>query len=185
MPFESPDPHISEVYRALATDEKRNQLIIRDILESLDSGSSPLLLTERTQHVECLASRLKEHVENIIVLKGGLGKKKRQAATNQIHASGNGRRLVIATGRYIGEGFDDPRLDTLFLSMPISWHGTLQQYVGRLHRFHDNKRIVQVYDYADRNVPVLLKMHERRLKKYPAIGYSIEYTKEMAISLQS
>lgn len=175
MPFENPNPHISEVYAALAADEKRNQLIIKDILESLEAGSTPLLLTERIQHVECLAAQLRGHVKNIIVLKGGLGKKQRQAATDQIHASDNGRRLVIATGRYIGEGFDDPRLDTLFLAMPISWHGTLQQYVGRLHRLHDNKRIVQVYDYVDRNVPVLFKMHGRRLKKYPAIGYSIEY----------
>jgi len=176
MPFESSHSHISEVYGALAADEKRNQLIIKDILESLEAGSTPLLLTERTQHVEYMVAQLREHVKNIIVLKGGLGKKKRQAATDQIHASEEERRIVIATGRYIGEGFDDPRLDTLFLTMPISWHGTLQQYVGRLHRLHDNKRIVQVYDYADRNVPVLFKMHERRLKKYPAIGYSIQYT---------
>lgn len=175
MPYESPNPHISEVYTALGADENRNQLIIQDILESRELGSAPLLLTERTQHVEYFAAQRKDRIENIIVLKGGLGKKKRKAATDQIHASENGRRLVIATGRYIGEGFDDPRLDTLFLAMPISWHGTLQQYVGRLHRLHDNKRIVRAYDYADRNVPVLFKMHERRLKKYPAIGYSIEY----------
>ncbi len=175
MPYENPNPHFSEVYGAIATDEKRNQMIIKDILESLEAGSTPLLLTERTQHVEYLAAQLKEHVKNIIVLKGGLGKKQRQAATDQIHASKEERRIVIATGRYIGEGYDDPRLDTLFLTMPISWHGTLQQYVGRLHRLHDNKRIVQVYDYVDRNVPVLFKMHEKRLKKYPAIGYSVEY----------
>jgi superfamily II DNA or RNA helicase len=175
MPFESLNPHISEVYGALAADENRNQLILRDILESLNAGSTPLILTERTQHVEYLAAQLREHAENVIVLKGGLGKKKRQAAADQIHASNDGRRIVIATGRFIGEGFDDSRLDTLFLTMPISWQGTLQQYVGRLHRLHDHKRIVRVYDYADRNVPVLLKMHERRLKKYPAIGYSVEY----------
>ena len=175
MPYENPNPHISEVYAALVGDEKRNQLIINDILESLEAGSTPLLLTERTQHVEYLAAQLKQHVKNIIVLKGGLGKKKRQVATDQIHDSKDERRIVIATGRYIGEGFDDPRLDTLFLAMPISWHGTLQQYVGRLHRLHDNKRIVRVYDYVDRNVPVFFKMHERRLRKYPAIGYSVEY----------
>ena len=83
-------------------------------------------------------------------------------------------RVIIATGRYIGEGFDDSRLDTLFLAMPISWQGTLQQYVGRLHRIHDGKTVVQVYDYVDRNVPVLLKMSEKRLKKCPAIGYRVE-----------
>lgn len=83
-------------------------------------------------------------------------------------------RVILATGRYIGEGFDDARLDTLFLAMPISWKGTLQQYAGRLHRLHDNQRVVQVYDYVDNYVPMLARMCERRLKGYAAIGYSIE-----------
>src|ERR1700761_5126727 len=85
-------------------------------------------------------------------------------------------RVLLATGRYIGEGFDDARLDTLFLATPISWKGTLQQYVGRLHRLHDNKRVVQVYDYVDDGVPMLARMFERRLKGYSAIGYAIEQT---------
>ena len=83
-------------------------------------------------------------------------------------------RVILATGSYIGEGFDDARLDTLFLAMPISWKGTLQQYVGRLHRLHDNKRFVQVYDYVDNYVLMLARMYERRLKGYAAIGYVIE-----------
>jgi len=87
---------------------------------------------------------------------------------------GGEQRLILATGSYIGEGFDDARLDTLFLAMPISWKGTLQQYVGRLHRLHDNKRFVQVYDYVDNYVLMLARMYERRLKGYAAIGYVIE-----------
>ena len=83
-------------------------------------------------------------------------------------------RVILATGSYVGEGFDDARLDTLFLAMPISWKGTLQQYVGRLHRLHDNKRVVQVYDYVDSWVPTLERMYERRLKGYGAIGYTID-----------
>jgi superfamily II DNA or RNA helicase len=83
-------------------------------------------------------------------------------------------RVILATGRYIGEGFDDPRLDTLLLAMPISWRGTLQQYVGRLHRMHDNKRIVRVYDYVDGSVAMLARMYEKRVSGYKAIGYSIE-----------
>jgi superfamily II DNA or RNA helicase len=83
-------------------------------------------------------------------------------------------RLILATGSYIGGGFDDARLDTLFLAMPISWKGTLQQYVGRLHRLHDNKRVVQVYDYVDDGVSMLARMFERRLKGYSAIGYSVD-----------
>ena len=83
-------------------------------------------------------------------------------------------RVILSTGRYIGEGFDDARLDTLFLAMPISWRGTLQQYVGRLHRLHDNKRVVQVYDYVDIHVPTLMRMYKKRVKGYEAIGYSMQ-----------
>ena len=79
----------------------------------------------------------------------------------------------MATGRYIGEGFDDPRLDTLFLAMPVAWRGTIQQYAGRLHRVHANKRVVQIFDYVDASVPVLARMFEKRLQGYASIGYSI------------
>jgi len=113
--------------------------------------------------------------KNVFVLKGGMGKKQRQAVAAALAAvPGSEPRVILATGSYIGEGFDDARLDTLFLAMPISWRGTLQQYVGRLHRLHDNKHVVRVYDYVDAGVPMLAKMYERRLKGYSAIGYTIE-----------
>ena len=83
----------------------------------------------------------------------------------------NEERVIVATGRYLGEGFDDARLDTLFLTMPISWRGTLAQYAGRLHRLHTAKTEVRIYDYADLNAPMLARMHEKRLKGYRAIGY--------------
>jgi superfamily II DNA or RNA helicase len=103
-----------------------------------------------------------------------MGKKRRRATAEALASvPGDGPRVILATGSYIGEGFDDARLDTLFLAMPISWRGTLQQYVGRLHRLHDNKRVVQVYDYVDDLVPMLARMYERRLKGYSAIGYTI------------
>jgi superfamily II DNA or RNA helicase len=88
-------------------------------------------------------------------------------------------RVLIATGRYIGEGFDDARLDTLFLAMPISWRGTLQQYAGRLHRLHDNKKVVRIYDYVDVNVPMLTRIYNKRLKGYNAIGYSVRDVMEV------
>jgi superfamily II DNA or RNA helicase len=111
----------------------------------------------------------------VFVLKGGMGKKQRRTTADELaSAPENEPRVILATGSYIGEGFDDARLDTLFLAMPISWKGTLQQYVGRLHRLHDNKRVVQVYDYVDNCVPMLARMYERRLNGYSAIGYSIE-----------
>src|SRR5579885_1154421 len=104
-----------------------------------------------------------------------LGKKQRREIAGALAAVPEDEsRVILATGSYIGEGFDDARLDTLFLAMPISWKGTLQQYVGRLHRLHDNKRVVQVYDYVDDLVPMLARMYERRLKGYSAIGYVIE-----------
>lgn len=174
MPGDNKDFHISQYYSGLAKDPKRNEQILNDIIAAMSDGRNPLVLTERTQHTDYLADQLKLAGKDVIVLKGGMGRKQRQAVFEQVRAVQTKERVIIATGRYIGEGFDDSRLDTLFLAMPISWQGTLQQYVGRLHRIHDDKTVVQVYDYVDRNVPVLLRMSEKRLKKYPAIGYKIE-----------
>ena len=113
-------------------------------------------------------------MSNVFVLKGGMGKKQRCTLAEAIAAVPESEsRVILATGSYIGEGFDDARLDTLFLAMPISWKGTLQQYVGRLHRLHDAKRVVRVYDYVDSQVLMLARMYARRLNGYGAIGYRI------------
>ena len=166
---------IQSAYAAMIKDKERNDLIFNDLLTALEEGCSPLLLTERTEHVDEFAERLKNFAKNIIVLKGGAGKKQRNELARQIASIPDGEeRLLIATGRYIGEGFDDARLDTLFLAMPISWRGTLQQYAGRLHRLHDNKRVVRIYDYVDLQVPMLTRMYKKRLKGYTAIGYSVQ-----------
>jgi superfamily II DNA or RNA helicase len=104
-----------------------------------------------------------------------MGKKQRAAVNEQINSVPEREgRAIVATGRYAGEGFDDPRLDTLFLAMPISWRGTLQQYVGRLHRTRAGKSEVRVYDYVDRHVPVLMRMLAKRLKGYRAMGYATD-----------
>src|SRR3990172_11130805 len=111
---------------------------------------------------------------DIFVLKGGMGKKQRRSTAEALASvPENESRVILATGSYIGEGFDDARLDTLFLAMPISWRGTLQQYVGRLHRLHENKHIVRVYDYVDASVPGLNRMYEKRWKAYKAVGYTV------------
>jgi len=103
-----------------------------------------------------------------------MGKKQREAALNDLeHLDEDDEKVVLATGRYLGEGFDEDRLDTLFLTLPISWKGTISQYAGRLHRVHDMKKEVQIYDYADLKVPMLSRMFERRLTGYRAIGYEI------------
>jgi superfamily II DNA or RNA helicase len=164
---------IQELYRRLATDEHRNNLIFNDVLNALEEGRSPILLTERKEHLEYFANRLRNFTRNLIVLQGGRGAKKRRDDLDRLAAiPDNEERLVLATGRYIGEGFDDARLDTLFLALPVSWKGTLVQYAGRLHRLYPNKTEVRIYDYVDRDVPMLARMFERRLHGYRAIGYS-------------
>jgi len=166
---------IQDIYAALVGDVLRNEMIADDIVRAVESGRCPLLLTGRTEHLQFFASRLAGVAKHVFVLKGGMGKKqRREIAAALASVPEDESRVILATGSYIGEGFDDARLDTLFLAMPISWKGTLQQYVGRLHRLHDNKRIVQVYDYVDHYVPMLARMYERRLKGYSAIGYVIE-----------
>ena len=148
-------------------------MILNDIVRALDEGRSPIVLTERKDHLEYFASRLKSVARNLVVLQGGMGVKADKAVRAQLDAiPSSEERLLLATGRYIGEGFDDARLDTLFLALPVSWKGTLVQYTGRLHRLHPGKREVRMYDYVDRDVPMLLRMFEKRLRGYPAIGYA-------------
>ena len=173
-PSEEPLP-IQQIYRLLAENERRNQQIIEDVVAAVREGRSPILLTERTSHADCFAAALEGRVQNIVSLKGGQGIKQRRKVAAQIAEISTGTdRVLIATGRYIGEGFDDARLDTLFLTMPVSWSGTLQQYVGRLHRLHAGKTEVRVYDYVDEAVPMLSKMYRKRIRGYTAVGYSIK-----------
>ena len=177
MPPELAEVTIQDVYGGLSNDVLRNEMITRDIVSAIEARRSPLLLTGRTEHLQYFAAKLNGAVKHVFVLKGGMGKKQRRQIAEAMAAVPDGEsRVILATGSYIGEGFDDARLDTLFLAMPISWKGTLQQYVGRLHRLHDNKRVVQVYDYVDNGVPMLARMYERRMKGYSAIGYAIEQT---------
>lgn len=169
------DVTIQDIYGTLVNDVPRNEMIAKDILHAIESGRCPLLLTGRTEHLQYFAAKLAGAAKHVFVLKGGMGKKQRRETAAAIAAvSENDSRVILATGSYIGEGFDDSRLDTLFLAMPISWKGTLQQYVGRLHRLHNNKQFVQVYDYVDDSVLMLARMYERRLKGYAAIGYVID-----------
>jgi superfamily II DNA or RNA helicase len=175
MASELTEVTIQDIYAALVDDVSRNEMIANDIVPAIESGRCPLLLTGRTEHLQHFAAKLEGVAKHVFVLKGGMGKKQRRATAAALASvRENESRVILATGSYIGEGFDDARLDTLFLAMPISWKGTLQQYVGRLHRLHDNKRFVQVYDYVDNYVPMLARMYERRLKGYAAIGYVIE-----------
>lgn len=145
------------IYGALAADKARNALIVGDVLTAVRAGRHPVVLTERRDHLERLRDCLKPSAANLVVLRGGMSSGERRAAETAIQACNDGARLVLATGRHLGEGFDDPRLDTLFLTMPISWKGTLAQYVGRLHREHEGKSEIVVHDYIDAAVPVLTR----------------------------
>lgn len=162
------------LYQALIDDDARTRRICEDVVDAVRQGRSPLILTERNEHLDRLAQTLTPHVRHVIVLRAGMGKKQSQAASERLATVPREEaRVVIATGKYVGEGFDDPRLDTLFLTLPVSWRGTITQYAGRLHRLYDGKREVQIYDYADVNVPMLARMFDRRCRGYEAIGYTI------------
>lgn len=162
------------IYAALAQDQGRNDLIFDDVLKSLEAKRSPILLTERKDHLDYLQQKFEPFVKNLVVLRGGMSAKDRKQANTALNVADDDERLILAIGRYIGEGFDDARLDTLFLTMPIAWKGTLAQYVGRLHRQHDGKRDVLVVDYVDSTVPVLARMAAKRRVGYRALGYVIE-----------
>jgi superfamily II DNA or RNA helicase/very-short-patch-repair endonuclease len=164
-----------ELYEELIADEERNQLICHDLIQTLREGRSPLVLTERNEHLNSLTKQLAPEVRHLAVLRGGMRKKELDAISARLAAiPPDEARVILATGRYVGEGFDDARLDTLFLTLPVSWHGTIAQYVGRLHRLYDGKREVRVYDYADLNVPMLARMFDRRGRGYEAIGYKMQ-----------
>ena len=162
------------LYGSLVQDEARNRATCSDVLDVVHAGRSPLILTERQEHFEGLASRLAGHVRHVVTLRGGSGKRQRQAVADRLATiPADEARVLLGTGKYIGEGFDDARLDTLFLTLPVSWRGTVAQYVGRLHRLSDGKRDVRVYDYADLNAPMLSRMFDRRCRGYEALGYEI------------
>ena len=160
------------ILRQLSADEPRNSLICADVAESVRAERAPLVLTERVGHLEVLAAKLRADGLDVVLLQGGMGRK--ALASSLARAAENAAgRVLLATGRFVGEGFDNPRLDTLFLTMPVSWRGTITQYVGRLHRRRRSKRQVRVYDYADLDVPMLSRMFDRRRRSYESLGYTI------------
>ena len=163
---------VPRIYAQLALDGDRNALIVKDVKAAFAEGRTTLVLTERRDHVEILRHAFEQFTHSVVVLQGGMKPGERRAAGEQLRGSDITPRIILATGRYLGEGFDDPRLDTLFIAMPIAWRGTLAQYVGRLHRDHDGKSEVVVYDYADVSVPVLARMAAKRRTGYRALGYA-------------
>lgn len=167
-------PLMNEIYTALMSDKNRNDMIVEDVIHAVKAGRFPVILTERKEHIEILSGLLTPYIKNIFVMKGGMGQKQRQALADTMQLTPDSEeKVIIATGRYLGEGFDNAQLDTLFLTLPVSWRGTLAQYAGRLHRLYDTKKEVIIYDYVDLEVTVLAKMFRKRLSVYKAIGYEV------------
>lgn len=163
---------IATLYKNLSEDEIRNNLIVEDICKAVNTGRTPIILTNRTAHVSVLAEKLKATIKNVISLTGiGTTKEKREAMQRLQTIPDSEQLVIVATGKYVGEGFDYPRLDTLFLALPISWKGLLTQYAGRLHREYEGKKDVRIYDYIDIHEPICDSMYRKRLKGYAAIGY--------------
>ena len=168
------DLSFTKVAQQLAEDEYRNLFIVKDVIETLKEGRSPIILTSRTAHVEILANLLKPHCPNVITLVGSESTKEKRQKMEQLQSIPLCEPLIIvATGKYVGEGFDYARLDTLFLVSPVAWKGIVAQYAGRLHREFVGKKDVQIYDYIDIRVPVCESMYRKRLKGYASIGYKI------------
>lgn len=162
----------ARLLQLLAEDENRNNLIIEDIKQALSQGRTPIVLSSLTTHVQWLAAKIRVFCPNVITLLGADSAKAKREAMSRLAKSDLDEPLVlVATGKYIGEGFDYPRLDTLFLTLPISWKGLLAQYAGRLHRDYEGKKNVLIYDYIDVHHPVCETMYRRRLKGYASIGY--------------
>lgn len=172
IPANSP---IQEVFRILSNDAVRNRRIADDVLAAYREGRKVLVLSERMDHLPLLRQALGDEIEHCFVLHGRLSKKQRAAVFSELGSlDESAPRVLLATGRLIGEGFDHPPLDTLILAMPISWRGTLQQYAGRLHRQHIDKQDVRIYDYAELDQPQLARMWDKRQRGYRAMGYLIK-----------
>lgn len=170
---------IQDIYSGIVKNEARNNFLISDSIRLVAEGRTPLLLTERKDHAARLAEALRGKADHVFLLLGsGKQREKRERLAALQSVPANESLIVIATGKYIGEGFDEPRLDTILLAMPISWKGTLAQYVGRLHRNYEGKQEVRVYDYVDIHIPSLERMYHKRLRGYSELGYCVKVSEQ-------
>ena len=169
-----PGAGIQDVFRHIASDRARTEAIAAEVAAAFEHGRKVLVLTERTDHLDAIASALDGQVPFPFVLHGRMSRKQRSALIAELDAlPPEAPRILLATGRLVGEGFDHPALNTLVLAMPVSWKGTLQQYAGRLHREHATKTDVRIVDFVDTGHPALLRMWEKRQRGYRAMGYRI------------
>lgn len=172
---EEKEPSINDYYEKMCQSDARNQLIIEDVIKSVENRRTPLILSDRISHLEYLEEKLKSAAKNVILITGkGTQKQKKEQLEKLKSVSDDESLIVLATGKYAGEGFDLPRLDTLMLALPFSWKGMLQQYCGRLHRNFEGKEEVQIFDYVDIRIPTFDRMYQNRLKGYKQLGYKLK-----------
>ena len=172
---EEKEPGINDYYEKMCQSDARNQLIIEDVIKSVENRRTPLILSDRISHLEYLEEKLKSAAKNVILITGkGTQKQKKEQLEKLKSVSDDESLIVLATGKYAGEGFDLPRLDTLMLALPFSWKGMLQQYCGRLHRNFEGKEEVQIFDYVDIRIPTFDRMYQNRLKGYKQLGYKLK-----------
>jgi superfamily II DNA or RNA helicase len=165
---------IQDVFRRLANDQQRTDAIAAEVSGAVGQGRKVLVLTERTEHLDAIKASLDNQVPAPLVLHGRMSKKQRAAVIAELDSlPADAPRILLASGKLVGEGFDHPPLDTLVLAMPVSWTGTLQQYAGRLHREHAGKVDVRIIDFVDTGHPALLRMWVKRQRGYRAMGYRL------------
>ncbi len=170
---------IQDIYTCIIGNESRTNQIISDAVKLIAEGRAPLLLTERKDHAVRLAEELRGKADHIfLLLESGNQKAKREKLATLRAVPASKSLVVVATGKYIGEGFDEPRLDTILLAVPVSWKGTLAQYAGRLHQNYEGKQEVRIYDYVDIHIPALERMYHKRLKGYPELGYAVKMSEQ-------
>ena len=176
---------INSYYAELVKNEARNELIAEDVKNAVKNGRTPLVLSDRIEHLETLEKHLKNSAKNVILITGRGTSKQKKTQLEKLNSIPKEESLIVlATGKYAGEGFDQPRLDTLMLVFPFSWKGTLAQYCGRLHRNFAGKNEVQIYDYVDFRIPVFDRMYQNRLKGYRQLGYSVKVDDEKSTGQQ-
>lgn len=176
---------INSYYAELVKNEARNELIAEDVKNAVKNGRTPLVLSDRIEHLETLEKHLKNSAKNVILITGRGTSKQKKTQLEKLNSIPKEESLIVlATGKYAGEGFDQPRLDTLMLVFPFSWKGTLAQYCGRLHRNFAGKNEVQIYDYVDFRIPVFDRMYQNRLKGYRQLGYSVKVDDEKSAGQQ-
>jgi len=169
-------PKITDAYRWIMENENRTQRIVSDVIDNVREAKHPIVLTERREHAGMINNLLNESGIDSVILKGAMRAAERKRVDEHLQSA----QAVVATGKYVGEGFDLPRLDTLFLAMPIAWKGSLAQYAGRIHRESDGKTQVTIHDYVDCGLPMLQRMFNKREKSYKTMGYTILFSGESA-----